>query len=321
MFKDLDARSPFERLPTHGFRCALYSSPPPEASLQPLKPGFAFSSAEPVSDDVFEAYLRLYAYDRMPLEAELESVDESSPHWRKETVSFAAAYGEERVTALLFLPRNTPPPWQAVVLFPGSDVFLSSSSDSLASEYLFDFIPRSGRALIYPIYQGMYERFEPAKLAPNRSRDLMVMWSKDLGRTIDYLEEREDFDDTKLAYYGFSLGSVNGPVFNAIDRRFEAAIFLSGGQHVNPPPEMNVVNFAPRSTVPTLMINGRDDFITPLESSQKPFFELLGTPEEDKRHALLDGGHLPPDRRAIIREVLDWLDRYLGPVVPSATAD
>jgi len=31
---------------------------------------------------------------------------------------------------------------------------------------------------------------------------------------------------------------------------------------------------------------------------------------------LLDGGHLPPDRQAIIKEVLDWLDRYLGPVTP-----
>jgi len=320
-FKDPDARHPFERKPTHGFRCAVFSSPAPEDSLQPVTPGFALSSAEPVSNEVFEAYLRLYAYDRTPLEPELESVDDSSPHWRRETVSFEAAYGNERVTALLFLPRNAPPPWQAVILFPGSDVFLSSSSDSLASEYLFDFIPRSGRALVYPIYQGMYERFEPAKLAPNRIRDMMVMWSKDLGRTIDYLEEREDIDHSKLAYYGFSLGSVNGPIFNAIDRRFQSEILLSGGRHKNPPPEMNVVNFAPRSTVPTLMINGRDDFITPLETSQKPLFELLGAPAEHKKHVVLEGGHLPPDRRAIIREVLDWLDRYLGPVAPSATTD
>ena len=289
---------------------------PPEASLQPITEISSFDTGEPVSDEVFGAYLRLYAYDRTPLEAEIESVDDSSPHWRKEIVSFEAAYGDERVTALLFFPRNVPPPWQAVVAFPGSDVFLSSSSEDLASMYLFDFIPRSGRILVYPIYQGMYERFALEKLAPNRIRDLMVMWSKDLGRTIDYLEEREDIDHTRLAFYGFSLGSVNGPVFTAIERRFEASILLAGGTQVGAPPEMNVINFAPRSVVPTLMINGKDDFLLPLETAQKPFLEMLGTPAEDKRLAVLDGGHLPPDRQAIIREALDWLDRYLGPVAP-----
>ena len=320
MFKDPDARMPLERQPTFGIRCALYPSPPPEASLQPVTLKSHYDAAEPISDEVFEAYLRLYSYDRTPLEAEIESVDDSPPHWRKETVSFEAAYGDERVTALLFLPRNVPPPWQAVVVFPGADVFLSPSSENLASEYLFDFIPRSGRILVYPIYQGMYERFALEKLTPNKARDLMVMWSKDLGRTIDYLEEREDIDHTRLAYYGFSLGSVNGPVFTAIDQRFEAAILLAGGQNAGAPPELDVVNFAPRSVVPTLMINGRDDFIMPLETSQKPFLELLGAPPKDKRLAVLDGGHLPPDRQAIIRETLDWLDRYLGPVAPSAAA-
>jgi formylglycine-generating enzyme required for sulfatase activity len=318
-FKAPDARSPFERLPTHGFRCSLHPSPASEASIQPVLQRLAFGIGEPVSDEVFEAYRRLYAYDKSPLDAQVESSGDSSPYWRKETVSFDAAYGSERVTALLFIPRNSAPPWQAVVMFPGSDVFLSQSSNSLASEYLFDFIPRSGRALVYPIYQGMYERFEPAMLAPNRMRDLTVMWSKDLGRTIDLLEEREDFDHTRLAYYGFSLGSSYGPVFNAIDTRFQAAVLLSGGHHVKGPPEIDVTNFAPRSVVPTLMINGKNDFLTPVDTSQRPFFDALGTPDEDKRHALLDGGHLPPDRRAIIREVLDWLDRYLGPVATSAT--
>lgn len=62
------------------------------------------------------------------------------------------------------------------------------------------------------------------------------------------------------------------------------------------------------------MINGREDLILSFEKSQRPFFDLLGAGSENKHHALLDGGHLPPDRNALIREVLDWLDRYLGPV-------
>jgi pimeloyl-ACP methyl ester carboxylesterase len=81
---------------------------------------------------------------------------------------------------------------------------------------------------------------------------------------------------------------------------------------------MHQVHFAPRARTPTLMINGRDDFMFPYELSQQPLFELLGLPPDKKRHALLDGGHLPPNRLAIIREVLDWLDRHLGPVPTTA---
>jgi dipeptidyl aminopeptidase/acylaminoacyl peptidase len=77
-------------------------------------------------------------------------------------------------------------------------------------------------------------------------------------------------------------------------------------------PEMDPVHFAPRSRVPTLLINGQDDLIMPFEDSQRPLFDLLGAPKSDKRHARLAGGHIPSDRLAIMREVLDWLDRYLG---------
>ncbi len=49
-------------------------------------------------------------------------------------------------------------------------------------------------------------------------------------------------------------------------------------------------------------------------TAQLPLFRLLGAPEADKRHARLEGGHIPSDRNEIIRETLDWLDRYLGPV-------
>lgn len=66
-----------------------------------------------------------------------------------------------------------------------------------------------------------------------------------------------------------------------------------------------------------LMINGRDDLITPYELSQRPLFDLLGAPDDNKRHARLTGGHIPTDPREIKREVIDWLDQNLGPVHPA----
>jgi predicted esterase len=311
---DADVRPPLSRELSHGFRCALYQAPLDEALQGPLRPSRFAEEVNPVEDEIFDAYRRIYTYDPLPLEAAVESIDESSPHWRKETVSFKAAYGDERVIAHLFLPRNAEPPFQPVVWFPGNDVFFLPAGDALASPFLFDFIPRSGRALVYPVYKGTYERHVPFSFAPNEWRDLIILWSKDLGRTVDYLEERGDIDSEKLAYYGFSSGAIYGPIFTAIDDRFRASVLLAGGIVGDFPPEVNAIHFAPRSRVPTLMLNGENDFINPYEVSQKPLFDLLGVLESEKRHRRLEGGHIPPDRLELIEEVLGWLDRHLGPV-------
>jgi hypothetical protein len=42
-------------------------------------------------------------------------------------------------------------------------------------------------------------------------------------------------------------------------------------------------------------------------------FDLLGTPKEHKVQKLYDSDHLLP-RDELIKETLNWLDRYLGPV-------
>ena len=322
MFKNPVARPPMERNLNYGLRCAKYIEPPAQTQLQPIDPNRKIAKPEPVSDDVFDAYLSMYAYRRTNLDAKTESVENGSPYWHKETVSFRTAYGDERMQALLFLPRDVRPPYQAVVWFPGDDVFAFRSSDTLASSYLFDFIPRSGRALVYPIYQGMYERTKPFdRTSPIEWREMMVQWSKDLGRTLDYLGTRDDFDTEKIAYYGLSSGAFYGPVFTAVDPRFATSILLGGGLVSDRMrPEMNPALFAPRSLVPTLMINGHDDFLMPYELAEKPLFDLLGAALSDKRLARLEGGHIPSSRTAMIRELLDWLDRYLGPVEATVAA-
>jgi eukaryotic-like serine/threonine-protein kinase len=53
--------------------------------------------------------------------------------------------------------------------------------------------------------------------------------------------------------------------------------------------------------------------MAPYETSQRPLFRLLGTPEKDKKHVVFDSGHVPP-WPDVVRETLDWLDHYLGPV-------
>lgn len=78
-------------------------------------------------------------------------------------------------------------------------------------------------------------------------------------------------------------------------------------------PEDDPLNFVPQIKIPVLMVNGRYDFVVPLETCQQPFFRLLGTPPADKHQVLLDSGHGLP-LTPTFKETLDWLDRYLGRV-------
>ena len=64
-----------------------------------------------------------------------------------------------------------------------------------------------------------------------------------------------------------------------------------------------------KNRIPVLMLNGRFDFFFPVDTSQQPMFETLGTPKTQKRHLLYDTSHGIP-RLEMIRETLDWLDRY-----------
>jgi pimeloyl-ACP methyl ester carboxylesterase len=100
----------------------------------------------------------------------------------------------------------------------------------------------------------------------------------------------------------------------AVEDRIKVNVLVGSGFYFTKAfPEVNHINFLPRVTAPVLIVNGRSDFFCPVETCLEPFYRFLGTPEEDKRLVITDSGHLPP-RNELIRETLDWLDRYLGPV-------
>jgi len=316
MFTDLDARSPFDRSATNGFRCVKYSGDLPANLTGPIQhPYRDYSKEKPVPDQLYEAYRRSYSYDRTPLDARTESTDDSHPYWRKEKVGFRAAYGNERVPAYLFLPKNTAPPYQTLVYFPGGDALEVQSSESLGRGLIYiEFAVRSGRAVLFPIYSGTFERrFEATGM--NAWRDLVIRWEKDVSRAADYLETRPDIDHGRLAFYGLSLGANRGPIMCALETRFKTCVLLAGGLSADQePPEVDGVNFAPRAHQPLLMLNGRYDFDQSSEMQAKPMFRVWGAPEKDKRLVIFESGHIPADLRDIIREILDWLDKYLGPV-------
>jgi len=184
-----------------------------------------------------------------------------------------------------------------------------------------EFLLKSGRAVLFPIYKGTFERrdeFQPGGPITNPPalwRDHMISWSKDLGRSIDYLDSRQDIDHGALGYFGFSWGGAVAPVLLAVEPRVKAAVLSSGGVWFRrATPEVDGINFVSRVTIPVLMLNGRYDDLYPVETGQNPVFQHLGTPEADKVHKIYDVGHGGVPHTEEIRETLNWFDKYLGQV-------
>jgi dienelactone hydrolase len=328
MFGELSQASPFDRSPRNGFRCALY----PHADriskslfdVTAVGEGPDFYRVKPVSDPVFHVYREQFSYDKADLKARTEGRNDSSKDWIKEKVTFDAAYENERVIAYLFLPRKSSIPYQAVVYFPGAESLDIRSSADLDEYREFEsnlpFIIKSGRAVLFPVYKGTFERgnedYGRIFWSDSYSRqytELQTKIFKDFKRSIDYLETRQDIDSKRLAYVGFSWGGMNGAIIPAVEDRLKVSILYLAGLTTGERPEIAQINYVTRVRIPTLMLNGKYDSFFPYETSAKPMFDLLGTPKEQKVQKLYDTDHYIP-RNEQIKETLAWLDRYLGPV-------
>lgn len=316
-FREAGSLDSWDRSPMNGFRCIKPTEELTEELLEPIRYERRDYLAEhTVPDKEFEEYRRLYAYEPRPLDARIEAVWEEGA-WRREKASFTAAYGDERVAAHVLLPTSSAPPYEAVVVFPGADAVYGSTSDDVASQYsgfFTTFLAKAGRVVVYPVLSGLWERKPPAS-PPGSGKawaEQVVRQYQDFSRTLDYLETRPDIDDERLAYFGVSYGAAMAPIILAQETRLRTAVLCFGGFYAEQhPPEADPFHFAPRVRLPVLMISGRSDHVFPVEASQEPFFQNLGTPDEEKRRVVREGGHTVL-QNDIIRESLIWLDEQMG---------
>lgn len=316
-FWDHWAERPENRKPDLGFRCALYQGVlAPDVSARVRAPFHDWRKEQPVNDEVYAVIAGLYDYDRSrPLASRVDAIDDHSSQYHLERVSYAAAYGHERVRAFLLTPRNVQPPYQVVIWYPGGGYFgvhpIPFAADLDRIWWLF--LVRSGRAVFFAEYKGSFERQVGSVTNPEAWREILLRSAQDLRRGIDYLETRHDVDAAHVAYYGLSLGAAVGPIMAAVEPRLRASILLGAGLYSwRKPPDADPLNFLAHVKTPTFMINGRHDYFFPVETSQVPMFDLLGA--RDKKHSLFESGHLASERDQYEQSILEWLDRYLGPV-------
>ncbi|MDF1560113.1 MAG: SUMF1/EgtB/PvdO family nonheme iron enzyme [Bacteroidales bacterium] len=326
MFLTWDHLPSFDRSPLNGFRCAMYTDRDkiPETAFRYIEVGITnprdCASETPVPENTFLIYKNQFRYDKKDLNTVVEMKDETSDDWVMEKVTFDAAYDNQRMIAFLFLPKNASPPYQTLIFFPGS--YAVSLNDFVtegmgAVNAYFDYVLKSGRAAVYPVYFRTFERNDgTTSHGASKSHEyteLLVKLVRDFMRTVDYLETRDDIDTDKLGYYGHSWGGRLGAIIPAVDDRIALNILVAAGfPNTKPYPEADEINYISRVEVPTLILNGRYDAIFPLETNVMSFYDLLGTPDRDKRLHLIDAGHnfYKKDR---IKPILEWCDKYFGP--------
>jgi dienelactone hydrolase len=316
--------SVWERSPTHGFRCMQYlGDAADEALFQPIPeiPDRDYKTETPQDINSFKSH---FAYDREdpPLKPGSVTQVRAGKNYRHEVVQVNAAYNDERFDIHLFLPNHAKRPCRTMVLFPDAVAIVRSNFEQHYGEMYFaehvNSLVERGWALCWPVCWGTFERspdwnknlFRLGLLDSTfRTRERYIRIAKDLSRTVDYLETRGDIDSHNLAFVGTSLGAFFGPVIVVVEPRFTAAVLIGGGYSERPlMPEVEPFNYAPHVNIPVLMINGRHDVWWPLESSQMPFYEDLGTP--DKEIKLYDSGHATPaDETAEFAD--QWLQRKL----------
>jgi len=318
-FNDAGTQPSIDRSLSNGFRCIkeLEGDTTLSSLAGPVVREFRdYRKEKPVDDKTFNIFLKQFVYDKSPLNEEVITMADTGI-WKVEKVTLDAGYNNEQLIVYLFLPRNAQPPYQPVIYFPGSGA-ISLNKLNILNLGQPEFIVKSGRVLIYPILKGTYDRkAELSNTGPKETvfyKDHVIMWRKDIGRTIDYLETRNDILSDKVGYFGYSWGGFMGAIIPAVEKRIKAIVLHVGGLAPERTlPEVDQINFLPRVYQPILMMNGKYDMYFPVETSQKPFFDLLGTPAKDKNLLIYDTGHLVP-KMELIKETLNWYDKYLGVV-------
>ena len=318
---DASAPSPWRRREGDGFRCARYpEGEAPESLREPLNfPVQDFTGGAGTSDEAFEAGRRFYVYDTdLPLAVRVDSTRQDESGVTVEWASVDTPYGD-RLPIRLHIPPSAQPPYQSVVFFPGSNVLRSPEIEDISLVPL-DFILRSGRVLVEPVYDGAFQRNDGRTLqrwsSTASGNELLRRWVQDLGRTIDYLTARPDMDGEAVTYLGLSLGAAIAPNLLAYEPRFAAAVLYSGGFGRSSTQSTidNQTGLARRVEAPVLMLAGRDDIVSPLEPHKTAFLGAFGAPEESKTLRVYEAGHWPLPMNEVIRETIDFLDRFVGRV-------
>jgi dienelactone hydrolase len=256
----------------------------------------------PLTQEVRELF---FAYDRgLPLDAVERPLP--APEGITRTHFEFTTTHDQRVPGILHTPSGTGP-FPLLVMQHGAGSEKEAEYITKPAEYWAE---REGWAVLAIDAPHHGERtqvpFDRQALFqyPYRWRDHAIQTAQDLMRALDYAATRPELDPKRLGYIGFSMGTILGVAFVALDQRIKAAVFNIGGSvtltrlqqfsgQVGEDVELiaELVDSAAYAPLiaprPVLMINGTKDEVVSPEVAQRLFDAL----NEPKRIEWFEGGH------------------------------
>lgn len=285
------------------------------------------------SISVEEMRQAFYAYDAsLPLNPELKKMPEESQKLAEMRTRYHLTYDsvhDQRVTAILALPKKFAPPFPAVILVAGA----GGHKDTDYLRLTADMLSSLGYATLSLDAQYHGERKRPGRtgnihlIDSYTNRDAWVQTVIDLRRAVDYLASRPDIDAQKIGYFGFSQGGILGATFLGVEPRVKAAcLAVSGGGFVEwakqrkiwkagharafqvnaavTDPIYFIGRFAPR---PLLMLSAKRDELIPKEATLR----LFNAAKQPKQLVWFNSGHILP-LDALFNDARHFFVEHLG---------
>lgn len=228
--KSINLKKLYRWLQFAAFAILLCSADQGIATAQ-APPSFMFM---PPSDAVEAIRFSYYSYDRnLALNSTLSHLDAGKDSTRYKLIYDSVH--DQRVTAILAIPKRFAPPYPAVMLMHGSGGHKDADYIRAASMTL----TAQGYATI-----SIDAQYRGDRILPNRKgdlqpdsftmRDAWVQTVVDLRRAIDYLFSRKDIDRTRIGYLGFSMGAMLGADLGGVESRIGCFLLaVPGGGFVD----------------------------------------------------------------------------------------
>jgi pimeloyl-ACP methyl ester carboxylesterase len=264
----------------------------------------------PIDDATFAQVADHFQYDaNLPLESAVIGAWSARLPYVIEKVEYASVRGE-RVPAYFYHPlEEVEGPHPTVLLLHGANDFWGKNED-WAMEWS-DILARQNWCVLCADNPGHGERKKAGQsfvfeMDTYTQRDHVVQTIIDQRRGIDYLLSRPEVGNDRIALMGGSLGGYYGAILSGVEDRMMAVVLTvtsawPEGEATDDPAVQfgHTLNFAPRISAPTLMVNAAGD-------GREEGEELFNVVPEPKQQIWHESNHyLPPSEYN--EDILAWL--------------